>query len=105
MGTGHASTVKIGTKSCLNLHFQIQALSRVLPNLRLHSGPFLQIADPIYLITGNVLRCLFRLGTTWWHHGRLGHVRLYDNIWRRPDGVCVNDEGRQWDEHWQELLT
>ena len=34
-----------------------------------------------------------------------GEVRLYDNVWRRPDGVDVDDRGRTWDKHWQNILN
>lgn len=36
-----------------------------------------------------------------WQHR--GQVQLYDNVWRRPDGVCVDDNGRVWDEFWQKV--
>lgn len=29
---------------------------------------------------------------------------LYEDIWRRPDGVCVNDEGQVWDQYWQNIV-
>ena len=35
-----------------------------------------------------------------WRHR--SHVPLYPDVWRRPDGVCVNDAGRVWDEFWQQ---
>ena len=34
-----------------------------------------------------------------------GEVRLYDNVWRRPDGVDVDDQGRVWDKHWQNTIN
>jgi hypothetical protein len=46
---------------------------------------------------GDIVRYLmFR----WQHRGQ---VQLYDNIWRRRDGVCVDDNGREWDEYWQKV--
>ena len=37
-----------------------------------------------------------------WLHRR--NVKLYDDVWRRPDGVCVNDEGTELDKNWNPKL-
>ena len=34
-----------------------------------------------------------------WMHRR--DYQLYDDVWRRPDGKCVNDAGEVWDQYWQ----
>lgn len=31
------------------------------------------------------------------------HIKLYDDVWKRPDGVCVNDENKKWDKYWQKI--
>lgn len=46
--------------------------------------------------------------STFWKNVRLHYKHrrndaLYDNIWRRPDGVCVNDAGEELGLHFQEI--
>jgi hypothetical protein len=45
-------------------------------------------------------------GVSFWQrvkfwHGHREHRRLYDNVWLRPDGVCVDGEHRELDGHWR----
>ena len=45
----------------------------------------------------NLLRWLaFR----WLHRGE---TKLWDDVWRRPDGSCVNDAGKVLGKHWEDL--
>jgi hypothetical protein len=31
-------------------------------------------------------------------------TKLYDDVWRAPNGFCVNDDGDRWDRHWQKII-
>lgn len=46
------------------------------------------------------MKKLLALIKLYWIHRN--NTRLYDDIWRRPDGACVTDDGlRMWDFQWK----
>ena len=65
---------------------------------------FLPVAATEIYRTNKLVVVIMKKLFTWlrlrWRHR--SHVPLYPDVWRRPDGVCVNDAGRVWDEFWQQ---